>query len=211
VEEKRAPISTIDELRRLGPALIKTINADTALGVRTAANPLLALEELGYTLTPELHRQVEWRIRFSKETAQRLHALTGQIHQLSGQHFNIDSPQALADILFEDMKLRRPRQTIRAQASPEQLPPNLSDLPTEPLPPQVGWMPKLTDPLEELRGAHPIIEPLLEYRKLEASEPRLAPRELYEQIKRGEVQVPLKRFRVNLPSQPNPAPGGNIA
>jgi hypothetical protein len=49
-----------------------------------------------------------------------------------------------------------------------------------------------------------VIEPLLEYRQLEASSARLAPPELYERIRRGEVELPVSRIRYTL--QPGPTP-----
>ena len=40
--------------------------------------------------------------------------------------------------------------------------------------------------------------PLLEYRRIERSAPRLAPRELYERIRRGEVKMPITRIKARL-------------
>jgi hypothetical protein len=50
---------------------------------------------------------------------------------------------------------------------------------------QVRWSAAVSDPLTRFRGKHPIIEPLLEYRQLEASAARLAPPELYQDIRAG--------------------------
>jgi competence ComEA-like helix-hairpin-helix protein len=56
----------------------------------------------------------------------------------------------------------------------------------------------VTDPLDVLRDQHAIMEPLLEYRRLEASTPRLAPRPLYEDVRRGRRTLGIVRVRGRL-------------
>lgn len=172
--------------------------------MKALANPILALEEMGYVLTDEYRSHLERVLRFPPETARKLEALREQIHKLVGRPFEIDSPTELERLLFEDLKLPRVGQTLKAQAGPSQLPSNIPDIPTVALPPQMSWGKRLRDPLEELRGAHPIMEPLLAYRQLEASRPRLASPELYKKIDRGEVKLPITRlrFRVRGPRKP---------
>jgi hypothetical protein len=75
--------------------------------------------------------------------------------------------------------------------------------PTE-LPRHPVGRPKHPDPLEPLRKAHPVMEPLLEYRAIEASQPPLAPPEVYERLKRGEVRGPAIRVRFRLQRGPTP-------
>jgi DNA polymerase I-like protein with 3'-5' exonuclease and polymerase domains len=201
---KERQIDSLKKLQRSVPSIVKAINADEELGIRAAANPVLAMEELGYTLADKVRLSVERRIRFSVETFEQLETLAKQIHEIAGRRFSIDSPDELAHVLFEELQLSRPRRSIQDQCEPAQLPSTTHKLPTTPLPPQVSWGTKVEDPLDELRGAHPIMEPLLAYRKLEASKPRLASPELYDRIKRGEVELPAIRLRARLQRGPTP-------
>jgi hypothetical protein len=52
--------------------------------------------------------------------------------------------------------------------------------------------------------AHPLMEPLLEYRQLEASSARLAPPESYERLRMGQVELPVTRIRFSLQRGPTP-------
>ncbi|MFA4830737.1 MAG: DNA polymerase I, partial [Patescibacteria group bacterium] len=82
--------------------------------------------------------------RLSKEVVKDIDKVTKKIWQEAGEEFNVSSPVQLRDVLFEKMGL--PAQGIKkgktgySTASPE---------------------------LEKLRGAHPIVELIEEYRELE--------------------------------------------
>ena len=65
-EEAARRIDTLEDLQYLGPELLKRINADQGLAVAAAANPILALSELGYELAPAVRQDLEERSRFSK-------------------------------------------------------------------------------------------------------------------------------------------------
>ena len=62
--ETRA-INTMDELFEAIPEIFETINADPALTIQFAANPLLLVEELGYELSDEMRHFAARRMRFS--------------------------------------------------------------------------------------------------------------------------------------------------
>lgn len=173
------PIQSIQQLQRLVPSIVKALNADDALMKRALVNPLLALEELGYRLADELRPRVERRVRFKVETAQRLDALADEVFKHAGERLDIDSPAALDRLLFERLKLPRGTSAPTAQAA-------------------VKRGETFIDPLERLRGKHPVLEPLLAYRQLEASVPRLAPPELYERVRRGDVKLPVLRAKARL-------------
>lgn len=176
------PIQSIQQLQRLVPTLVKALNADEALMKRALVNPLLALEELGYRLADELRPQVERRVRFKVETAHRLDALADEVFKHAGERLDLDSPVALDRLLYERLKLPRGTPAPAAQAA------------------QGAVMRGQTfiDPLERLRGKHPVLEPLLAYRKLDASAPRLAPPELYERVRRGDVKLPVLHAKARL-------------
>jgi len=162
--------------------IVAEINANPQLAIAAAVNPLFALEELGYHVAPEAIALFEDRLRFGQKTAARLQSLRKTIFKQAGREFDIDSEETLRHVLGVELKLRVPHKLRK-------------------LPPQVGWGTKVPDPLEELSGKHPLIEPLLEYRQLEASEPRLASRDLYNQVRQGKVQTPVVSLRIALRSK----------
>ena len=194
MERRKKKINSIQEFQKVVPLIVKAINADQQLGLRALANPLLAAEELGYEVAPEVQRAAQRRIRFTKETAERLNMLEKEIYSLSEERFDIDNPQELGKILFDKLKLQAPEvdQSHYQQRAASQW------VNVEPLPPHIFDQPQLPDSLEVLREAHPVIAPLLEYRQLEASTPRLASREYYERIKRQEVKLPVTNVQVHL-------------
>lgn len=202
-------LTSLEALQRRVPSIVKRVNADPALALRAAANPLLALDEMGYTLPPELEHEVALRVRFNAEQISRLQALTSEIHKLAGESFDIDSPAALGHVLFTRLKLPplpSPAQRVviakGAVAPPSH--PRITAL--DPLDPPYkvpgGIAPP--DPLEALEGKHPVIAPLLEYRAIQASVPPLASRELYDRIARGDVEGPTIRVRAKLKRGPTP-------
>jgi len=80
---------------------------------------------------------------FLDEVRIDLERLNTHIHELAGQSFNIRSSQQLSDVLFSVLQLPRVGKTKGGAASTSQ------------------------EALEKLSGKHPIIEAILEFRKLE--------------------------------------------
>ncbi len=79
----------------------------------------------------------------SKKVGKRLDTLGEKIHALAGSDFNINSPLQLKEILFEKL-----------QISTKGIGKTKTGLSTA------------ADELEKMKGAHPIIEPIVEYREL---------------------------------------------
>jgi len=189
-------IDTVEQAERLAPALMRALQRDPLLAQRTLANPLLAVEELGYQFAPDVRAALARRLRFPPPILDELQRANDQIQLLAGHPFNVDSPTELDAVLFGELGLPRPSGAIDQQLQPEQLPPGTDfSQATAPLPWQAPFTAKVTDPLEVLRGQHPIMDPLLQYRALDASQPRLAPVEVYEKIRSGEVTLPIKAVR----------------
>jgi hypothetical protein len=200
-KEGSAPIDSLDALRRRVPSIVKQINQAPSLALRAAANPLLALAEMGYRLTDELARTVELRLRFSPVVIARLQDLRERIQKLADGAFDPDDPADVHRVLFERLKLPPlpdPAQSIVvAQAAVARTralsPGSRLDFP---------WIPpggvRHPDPLTALRGAHSIVEPLIEYRAIQASQPRLATREAYDRLARGDARLPTIRVRARL-------------
>lgn len=195
-------ISSMTEMEKRLAEVVGALLADSQLTLRAAVNPILAMEELGYQFPDDLRASVERRLRFRPGVYKRLETLAGEIRKIAKRPINPDSAADLERLLFEEYKLVRPRLTLREQLGPAHQSLLTTNYATEPLPPQLNRSPQVKDPLEELRGVHPILEPLLEYRRLDASAPRCGSRELYEQVRRGEVKLPITKLSVVI--QPHP-------
>jgi len=93
---------------------------------------LTRMERNGIALDMELLKQMSHRL------GEQLLRLEAEIYNWVGHRFNINSPQQLSSVLFQELKLAPSRKTKSTGASV----------------------------LEELRGTHPIIEFILDYRQL---------------------------------------------
>lgn len=99
---------------------------------------LVEMEETGVLL------DVAWLQQLSAELEARLRELELSIHAMAGRPFNINSTQQLSEVLFEVLKL-----------------------PTRGLPKtKTGHYSTNAEVLEKLRGAHPVVEQILQHREL---------------------------------------------
>ena len=80
---------------------------------------------------------------FLSDVQGRLDTLTAAVYKAAGREFNIRSAQQLGDVLFSTLDLPSPRKTKGGQASTSQ------------------------ETLEKLAGRHPVVDSVLEFRKLE--------------------------------------------
>ncbi len=96
---------------------------------------LMGMEREGVALDTELLRQM------SRRLGERLLKLETDIYSNVGHRFNINSPQQLGPVLFEELKLPPARKTKSGYSTEASV-------------------------LEELRGVHPVIELISEYRQL---------------------------------------------
>ena len=79
--------------------------------------------------------------KFGKGLLEDIEKLTEEIYNLAGEEFNINSPKQLGPILFEKLQLKPAKKTKTGYATGAEV-------------------------LEKLRGKHPVIEKILEYRQL---------------------------------------------
>jgi hypothetical protein len=194
------PIDSMETLRRRVPSIVKRLNEDPSLALRAAANPVLALSSMGYTLTDRLAREVELRVRFRPEDIERLEALRAEVQTLAGESFEPDNPAQLHDLLFVRLELPPlpPTQpVVIAAAAMARQAPAITRHPLE-----LSWTPpggvRRPDPLAPLAEAHPVMRPLLAYRALNASQPQLASRGACERLVRGDATLPKIRLHARL-------------
>ena len=96
---------------------------------------LVAMERDGILLDTDLLREM------SRELGQQLLKLEKEIYGSVGHQFNINSPQQLGRVLFQELKLPQSRRTKTGYSTEASV-------------------------MEALRGVHPVIEFILEYRQL---------------------------------------------
>jgi DNA polymerase-1 len=96
---------------------------------------LVHMERNGIALDTELLRQMSHRL------GEQLIKLEAEIYNSVGHQFNINSPQQLSTVLFDELRLAPARKTKGGYSTGASV-------------------------LEELRGCHPVIEFILEYRQL---------------------------------------------
>lgn len=110
-------------------------------------------EEIELPLMPVLGKMQErgikldlpWLIALNKRLTKRIEELIKQIHKQAGMEFNISSPKQLSEVLFE--KLRIPTDNLKKNK-------------------KSGGISTAAGELEKMRGLHPIIELIFEYREL---------------------------------------------
>ncbi len=100
---------------------------------------LIAIENRGVKL------DLDWLADLSKQLGKRINQLIKEIHKQAGMEFNISSPKQLQEVLFE--KLRIPTENLKKNK-------------------KSGGLSTAAGELEKLRGLHPIIELIFEYREL---------------------------------------------
>ncbi len=100
---------------------------------------LAEVEENGILLNVDLFSGLEKNVR------QQLEALEKKIYQLAGEEFNINSPTQMKVILFEKMELQKQVAFIKKT--------------------KTGFSTAASE-LEKMRGLHPVIDSILNYREL---------------------------------------------
>jgi DNA polymerase-1 len=88
---------------------------------------------------------VDFLRQMSGELSKRLAEIEVQVHQAVGEPFNLNSPQQLSQALFERLKITPPDRTQRTAT---------------------GFYSTSAEVLENLRGQHPAVDWILEYREL---------------------------------------------
>jgi DNA polymerase-1 len=96
---------------------------------------LIHMERNGVALNTDLLRQMSHRL------GEQLLKLEADVYNSVGHQFNINSPQQLSNVLFEELKLPTARKTKGGYSTGAAI-------------------------LEELHGVHPVIEFILDYRQL---------------------------------------------
>ncbi|MCK4850128.1 MAG: DNA polymerase I, partial [Phycisphaerae bacterium] len=118
--------------KHLGPAGLEKLFHDVEIPL---VEVLAQMEFNGIKLDEKILRQM------SRDLEKQSHQLLDDIHRQAGEHFNVDSPQQLADILFNKLGLKPVRKT------------------------KTGFSTDVSV-LEKLRQSHPLPGLVLQYRQI---------------------------------------------
>jgi DNA polymerase I len=132
-------------------AVIKALHEQQAKALKAIPKLSKLAEDIEWPVIPVLARMeyegielnVNYLEKFSVEIADTISDLEQQIYGFADQEFNIGSPAQLADILF--VKLNLPKETIKKG--------------------KTGYSTAASE-LDKLRGAHPIIDLITQYREV---------------------------------------------
>ncbi|MBO9153708.1 hypothetical protein ACFOTA_15925 [Chitinophaga sp. GCM10012297] len=205
---EKGKISSLKELQQQMPRIIEQHGKDPSLTFLALANPLLALEKIGYSFTPEAKEEIAAHVRFGKTGAEQVKTLQQQIFTATGKPFDLRDAAALRQNLSallsrpDDENAPKPKTKAAAASGPVKLAlpqaeiDAILDSVKRPVKVEGG---KVTDPLESFNGKHAVITPLLEYRRLEATHPQLAEKSVVEALVKKQDKFPLRniRFRMN--------------
>ncbi|MEU1728925.1 hypothetical protein [Nonomuraea sp. NPDC005692] len=161
---------TIDswaDLQRAAAAILRRMNDHPTLARAAAANPVLAIERLGYTITPHARPGITDRLRLGPEAAELLARLRREVERLARRPVDPDDGADVRRALLE-LGVTGENEMIGTE------------------PPR--WRPggAGADRLEALRDRHEVMRPLLEYRRLSGRRPALAPEAVFEAVLSGE-------------------------
>src|SRR5947207_10995354 len=92
-------ISSVHDLQMIMPRLLEEHGNNKELALIALANPLAALEKLGYNITEEARSDLESYARFGKQGSEKYNELKEKIFHLSGKKFNVNSTKATANVL----------------------------------------------------------------------------------------------------------------
>lgn len=200
-KKKKEPsrLSSVRGLQRIMPRVLRALGKDPQLSLAAAANPLLALEALGYSLTDRASRQIERHARFGPAGAARLVELESSIFEIAGRRFDLRDPEAVRREI-EPLLLEAPAPKGKRKKAPYKKSEARKALAIleRPLPPVRSTAEPEPDPLEPLGRLHPVLPPLVEHRKLERSQPRFSSREVFERVRQGELNLPVTKLRFRL-------------
>lgn len=174
--EKRY-VKSWEDLQANMERILSELERDPNLVLAAAANPLLAVEELGFEIDPNIRDQLEDRLRFPTRDCAQLDSLRSEIFKLAGKKFDIRSPEQLHTVLFEDLGIvAYDEHGCKVRFAPAPFRKRIN-------------APMEKDPLEQLSGLHPVIESLIEFRRIDASAYPFSTQPDYKKIRAGDSRL----------------------
>ena len=182
---EKSTIHSLKELQLLMPRIIQEYGSNQQLTTLALANHILALEEAGFTVTASAKKEIEQHTRFGKKNAERYDQLEKEVEKETGTT-DLNDPDKLAIALSSLL----PKERIDKKSL-------IGLLKTRPRIKNE----KFVDNLEEIKGAHPVIDSLLALRKLESEHPAFADPAQIRDVKKMLEKSPLRNVVFKLKDQ----------
>jgi hypothetical protein len=190
-------ITSLRELQQMMPRIIKEHGQNGQLTLLALANPIYALEKAGFSFTKEAREEIELRIRFGKENAARVKETRMAIFEATGKPFDLDSVTELKKNITpllpagESASDQKEQKAYHASIG--------SSLFLKALEEKVRVEKgNVIDPLAAYQHTHPVVQKLIEYRRLAALHPALANASTAEKLVRQNDKLPLKNIRFRM-------------
>ena len=171
---KPGKISSLKELQLQVPRILETYADNQELAFIALANPIAALEKIGYSFTPAAREEIESRIRFGKTGAEKLNTLKETIFKAAGKNFDLNSPSEVKTHLHHVLSKPLNVEASSMQTGQAMSQTKMNSILMSVEEPVIRIDQDSLDPLAKFSNDHPIIENLVEYRKMEASQLPLA-------------------------------------
>lgn len=193
-------INSLQELQRLMPRLLKETADQPSLLLAAAANPLLAVARLGYEVSPEAARAIEYRARFGESGGAAFEQLEADLFAAAGHPFDpADGPtlhRVLAELLPADEKQTAQKRPSAPAISRKQRAALLAAAESRPV--GVPGQQPVRDPLADFAEVHPTIPLLVTWRRMNLQSPRFASAEVFDRILAGELELPITEVTFTL-------------
>ncbi len=180
MEKHTTQLTTMNQLQKLMPKILKEHGDNQKLQKAGLSNPILALEEIGYKLSNSLKKEVEYRVRFTLKNQQKLTEIRNKVNKITGRKVDLSSGISISNSLKKLIKTK----TIK---SGKKIFETKSLIEVAAKLPEINLFKSKSkkDPLLVYRGSHEVVSLLLEYRKIEASTPRLASKTIFNDLLKG--------------------------
>jgi hypothetical protein len=181
--ERKKTVASIDQLTPDLPLILERVNSDPLLALAAAVNPLLFLDEMGYALEPNVAAEIEERSRFSTGQIARRRKAIARINEIAKGTADLSSAAAINGIL--------------ARLGVGGVEPDVTARPGAP-----GILNFSEELLKKNWDRHPVFDPLLDLRRIEASGRSFAPERAYRDIRSGKVALPGLKLKARLSRKP---------
>jgi hypothetical protein len=189
--EKMIKIGSLRELQLQMPRIVPKINADPALALAAATNPLLALEHLGYDLSAQARKEIEPYARFGPDGLKKLADIEQRWVAAYGSQqalpFDRKGTRTAIEYLLATTVAKAPTADKKAAPAPKVTTAIDSAL-------DLLFFKQKPDAaqekvaLERLTALHPALPVLYEYQRLLVARPPFASKETFEKIRTGKAQ-----------------------
>jgi hypothetical protein len=106
--KNRIAIRSEDELKANAVTILRRVHADERGGLLFLINPVFALEEAGFDLSPAMRTHIRRGLRYGTKTKTRMRELEVEVTKLAGHEVNVASDSQVTRLLFDELKLQAP-------------------------------------------------------------------------------------------------------